>query len=487
MISLIDAGPGTGKTFCLTYGYQHLAQSLKGGLTLTDEQQVIFDYLKSEFPPFASVCFFAHSTSVRDKLVAALGKNSPAKVYTFHGAGLSCIIKKFGYQAMTSTRTERHIQSLTGFPVYNMPWEEKRKWYAVKRLVHYFKVEYLTPSDETLKYLLLKYPDLANYSIPSNWEESVTSLLPLSLVPDKQVEFADMVYMGISCISKPRFDLGFVDESQDVSASSYKLVTRLCKHVVFCGDKNQAINAFAGASEEMYNSIAAASDAILPLKMTQRCPPLICELANSVRPGGIIEGPNKGTTKHESIPLSSLPGKIEEEGITPGNSLFVARTNAAVIGLALFLHKKGVPVSIIDKDLCTEMTNFIKSFKPKKLSDLSTSLTAFERKSEKCRNAIWRMICLDKAKAIRSLMASSSSLAELYLFLSEEFVKTKTGLKLSTIHKAKGLEAKNILIFNPPIELPAALAHPIQKEQEHNLHFVALTRSALNLYWIKEE
>jgi superfamily I DNA and RNA helicase len=58
-----------------------------------------------------------------------------------------------------------------------------------------------------------------------------------------------MLWLGLKSVKQPLYDLGFVDESQDISKCAYHLVTRLCRNVVFCGDKNQAINAFAGASQ----------------------------------------------------------------------------------------------------------------------------------------------------------------------------------------------------------------------------------------------
>ena len=43
-ISLIDAGPGTGKTYCLTNGYLILSEAVFGKIPATDEQEQIFEY-----------------------------------------------------------------------------------------------------------------------------------------------------------------------------------------------------------------------------------------------------------------------------------------------------------------------------------------------------------------------------------------------------------------------------------------------------------
>jgi superfamily I DNA/RNA helicase len=483
MISLIDAGPGTGKTYALTYSYLKLKQKLVGNITPTEEQQAIFDYVTSEFSPNSSVCFFAHNNSTKDTLTKRLGKNGP-KIQTFHGAGLSVLIKRFGYQKLVNNRTEKHIQLITGQSTQDMSWDEKKIWYAIKRICHYIKIESLEPDEETLHYLLLKYPDLCTYSIPDDWQENAEKLLDYAGRPDGEVEFADMVWFGKKVITKPKFTLGLVDESQDVSNSTYQLVTRLCEHVLFCGDKNQAINAFAGASEEMYKNIADKADAILPLKKTQRCPPHICKLANKVRPGGILEGPNQEEGLEKEIYLSSLPEMLK--GVyNPTNCLFIARTNAAVVGTALFFHKHNIPFQIIDKDLATEINNFIKSFKVSSIKELKKRLTLWIEKARNSKNPMWVHMCEDKFTYTNKIIDECTDYKDIFKLVKDAFEKHPLGFKVTTVHKSKGLEAKNIFVINPPIPLALAMEHPIQREQEYNLMFVGLTRSALNLFWVK--
>ena len=59
--------------------------------------------------------------------------------------------------------------------------------------------------------------------------------------------------------------------------------------------------------------------------------------------------------------------------------------------------------------------------------------------------------------------------------LESLFESNETPVSMMTIHRAKGLENKNIVILNPPIEHPLAKTKE-EKEQETNLKFVA-TRS----------
>ena len=61
--------------------------------------------------------------------------------------------------------------------------------------------------------------------------------------------------------------------------------------------------------------------------------------------------------------------------------------------------------------------------------------------------------------------------------------KDESHVQLSTIHKSKGKERDNIFILFPPIESHHART-PDQKQQEQNLHYVAITRTKNNLYWV---
>jgi superfamily I DNA/RNA helicase len=56
---------------------------------------------------------------------------------------------------------------------------------------------------------------------------------------------------------------------------------------------------------------------------------------------------------------------------------------------------------------------------------------------------------------------------------------------LSTVHKAKGLEAATVFILGPEL-LPAPWAESAnEKEQERNIHYVAVTRAMERLVYVK--
>jgi hypothetical protein len=481
-ITLINAGPGTGKTFTIENGYRKLSRKYGGEFEPTEEQATIFDYLKTEFKdPNCSVCFFAHNNSTKEKLTGDLPKGTP--VYTFHGAGSSALIRKHRFQKKVNNRSEQIIATITGKLLRDMPIGMKRHWYAIKKYVDYCKVETLDINQDSMNYIKLKYPDMSMAEFPDDWMDKASDLLTRSQVVNGSVEFIDMLWLGMRSVTKPIYDIGFVDESQDISKCAYSLVTRLCRNVVFCGDRNQAINAFAGASEEMYSYIEQISDAILPLKMTLRNPPFICDKANWLRPGGVIKGPNQGPGKEETIYYASLPEKLVTE-CKPEETLIISRTNAAIVSTAILLHKKGVPCRIVDKDLAEEIKKFFSMFYTQDIQKLYAKLDQYREQNTKSKNQLWVQFVEDKCNYCRQLLDQVKTWDQLMELLKVTFEKHLNGFKLCSIHKSKGLEAHNIFIINPPVELSIAMHHPIAREQEVNLHFVALTRSAMNLTWV---
>ena len=125
-------------------------------------------------------------------------------------------------------------------------------------------------------------------------------------------------------------------------------------------------------------------------------------------------------------------------------------------------------------------------FRVNDLNALSSKLQDYLKRNERARNPIWSFICRDKVSCIKQYMNEVSTYSALLSLIEDAVKPNKAGFKFTTIHKGKGMEAENVFIINSPIEIQEAMQHPIAREQEINCHFVALTRSALNLYWLTQ-
>ena len=483
MIIQVNSGPGSGKTTTAKNVYRHqIARIPLTDIQTSEEQKVIYDFVQTHWKFPKSVAYFCLNNTTKNKLKKEVHRN--ADVYNFHGFGQSQLTKKFGYQVLDTGRTEGFIEDIIGRKLADLPNAEKWYWLACKKLVTYLKQEFLPPTEVNKEFIFLKYPDLFNLQLPVDWVDRCTKLLALSSVPNRKLEWVDMVWLAAKKIKKTVYQYGIVDESQDNSAMTLALLQASCENLMFFGDPNQAINAFAGADHEMFNKIEGMADFTFPLKQTFRCPPAIVHRANEIRPGGVLEGPNKATSKIANIEHTQMQRMLVD--LPPRDVLIVARTNASTISAALRLLTGDpyIDCHIPEKDLYKSTCDYINKLHPKTLDQLYDRLDEEKEKAANMRNTIAAMNILDRCISIEYFMEQSDDLEDLFANM-EKVLCRKTGHKLLTLHSAKGLEAKNIFILNPPVEHPLALQNPISAQQEYNLHFVGITRSSLNLFYVQ--
>lgn len=490
MFISVNAGPGSGKTYtiCLSYLVHQCNANIPKNTT--DEQHFIFDYIRKELPQTKKVAFFAHTNSVKDTLIRRLPSNLHKYVKTYHGHGQSALIGRYGYQRPVNNRLDTFISHTTGKSLYDLPKAQIKEWIAIKRLVNCFKQEFVLPSQESFNYCIEKYPELGDCLFPIDWLSRCNKLMNLSSKVDGTVEYSDMLWLAAKTCFKPKYDIGYVDECQDLSGASLELVRRLCKDVVFVGDPNQAIMAFCGADERMFNKVQAHSEAVLPLKTTFRCPPNIIERANDLIPNSVLPGPNTKVGHDKTITYSEYLKRIST--LTPVNNdgsyhtLTLARTNAPLIGVGTTLLQKKVPAKLADKDLGNRLIKYVQGLRCGSISNLGRALEDSVSAACKFRNKFYAIVIEEQAHCIMALSSGCSSLTALYDKIKAVCnVDDKSAHLLSTIHKAKGLEAEVVFILDPPVEHPLSAGHPIAGPQETNLHFVALTRTKRDLFWVR--
>jgi ATP-dependent exoDNAse (exonuclease V) beta subunit len=92
---------------------------------------------------------------------------------------------------------------------------------------------------------------------------------------------------------------------------------------------------------------------------------------------------------------------------------------------------------------------------------------------------------LDMIHTLETLSEGINSKQELIAKIESIFSdKKKEGIALSTIHKAKGLEANNVYIACPTLMPSKSATQDWEKEQEHNLMYVAFTRAKNKLIFL---
>jgi len=306
-------------------------------------------------------------------------------------------------------------------------------------------------------------------------------------------DFDDMIYVPNLFDLKATYSNIMVDEAQDLSYGRRKLIlNQNCETYVFVGDPNQAVYAFAGADSESMSTIAKEADADeMPLSISYRCACSIVEEAQQYISSGQLESaPDAAEGEvHRNYPFNKM---VEE--LVPGD-LLLCRINAPIVGLAWKLIKEQKPACIVGRNLAANLKTIVKKLLKKDNPSLSTffqrlsewetrQIEVLDSKNYDTTDAKVRLS--DQVDCITILAGEADAVSELPQMIDQIFAKKDDGskIRLSSIHRAKGLEAERVFWYAPE-NTPHRMAQtPVARAQEKNLQFVATTRAKSELYLV---
>ncbi|GIW60341.1 MAG: hypothetical protein KatS3mg087_1407 [Patescibacteria group bacterium] len=495
----INAGPGSGKTYTITHIPRFLRASNKEAFfkntKWTNQQRAIWKCVARHIPisPEDPILYAAYNNDLVKDAQNKVIKEGPfaCECRTIHGAGYKVINKKYGYCRINSNRGIQIVERITGESISQL--KNRYEWLSTLKYLEKCKDELRKPTFENFEELRDKYDSLSNFRIHKDMEEQASLLLPeMKKVNRKEgIEYIDQVWLAIFLAKEPIYKLGLIDEAQDLSPSRFLLAQRLCEHVVWVGDPDQAINAFAGADPHAFDKVEELADIILPLKVSFRCPPNIVQRANTIMAQRIIPRDSfpLTTTKKEDGEEKSLVFEREfprHIARTLPKCMVICRYNAPLFRCAFHLMKQGINVAMLGKQLVNQLTWLVKKQKAGSAADLEEKIQSWVINSSKNVKPHIAEMLQDKADCILYAAKDCETVDEVVDRI-EELFKPKKGkcVTLSTIHKAKGREAENVYILFPPVRSQHATTTP-QKQQEQNLEYVAVTRTKKNLYWVHE-
>lgn len=315
------------------------------------------------------------------------------------------------------------------------------------------------------------------------------------------IDFTDMVWLPYELTLNPiglQYDYIFIDECQDLNAAQRELFLRCFRRgtrFIAVGDKKQAIYSFAGVDAESFAKLQSLPNTTtLPLPISYRCPKKVVNLANQfVDTMECREGAPDGEIVHNvsikdihdgdmvlcrtKMPLIKLYMRYLRMGVKSyvrgqdiGLNLLRMVDKTEQITLNVSLQKDGVFARLYD-DLFEERNRLM----IKRGMDLEDATLS---------NQI--MTKYDSIKALEILAEGLTSARDLHNRIENVFAESADGVCLSTIHKAKGLEANNVYILCKTL-MPSRLAtQEWEKEQEQNLMYVAYTRAKYKLGFVSE-
>ena len=320
----------------------------------------------------------------------------------------------------------------------------------------------------------------------------VSTCLSTAYRLDTTIDFVDMITTSVFSARKyiPKYDLIFVDEAQDLNKAQQELLLASLApngRFVAVGDPRQAINGFAGADCDSFANLSRLADnKVLPLSVCYRCGRAMIDLANTIAPS--IEpfaGAGDGEVRHTN----------RLDGLMAGD-MILCRKSAPLVGLCLKLIANGISANVKGRDICEGLKTLVNKTKARTISKLMEKLDheidlargRAERKGMDASTASFVVALQDKVTCIEIIAGTCSSVNEVLTKLDNLFADNISGnvVTLSTIHKAKGLEANNVWIVVPD-KLP--LRFKGQKDweyqQELNLCYVAYTRAKKVLTFVE--
>ncbi|MCT7952981.1 Hsp70 family protein [Ancylothrix sp. C2] len=483
----VQAVAGSGKTTTLVEG----AKKLKGSKAL----------------------FLAFNKSIADYLSEKLPQNMEAK--TFHSLGNSCLFKMLGaaqpvdeykYRNLANKEAQ-HILNKIKSSVKNRLGEatlylhENTIAKQLTDLVHFAMVTLTDPSDRNTTLNMIRHFGIdIDFEQPIIFNELLSAATRIIANGEERarnakiIDFDDMIYLPVQWnLRLPKYDWIFVDEAQDLSKAQLELALRARGQggrILFVGDKHQAIYGFAGANCDSVDEIIKETGAKeLPLSICYRCPTSHLNLAREIVPY-IEPRPDAPEGDIETIKLDKLSGIVQE------GDLILSRTTAPLVELCIELISKNIPARVRGRDIGTSITSiaqeisrssgftysklpiYVKDWEQQKLEKLQSNPDN-EDKIQSLRDRCQSIIACYEGFDCYSIEQLCNQLEKL-------FSDDRLGVILSTIHRAKGLQNRRVMILDYeklPLKWLGQKSHEL--EQEWNLKYVALTRAEEVLFLVQ--
>lgn len=483
-------------------GTGHLVVEANAGCAKTTTMIKCLDYI----PKDKKILLSAFNRDIVKELKNKSKEYDNVQTMTIHGLGLSMLKRNFPKNSLTpdaykyDTHIRNNIELYTSINTRILKNGEYQKYLDnIKKYVEFGRF-YMCQVEKDLDLIEDRY------SIDTLADEKQVAIKVMDWGKTELdvVDYTDMIWLPHVLYIKPlglQFDFLFIDECQDMNVAERELVLKCFKmgtRMISVGDKNQALYSFAGADPKSFETLKSLPNTTcMPLSISYRCPKNIVKLANKYVP------------QIEANPDNEIEGEIKYnvqlDEVNEGD-MVLCRNNAPLVHAYNEFLKNGRKATIRGKEFGSTLKTIIKGYKVDELSQGLNKDGLFTRLYDNLFNTRDKLMTkhgidkdiamkspiienkLDIIKTLEVLSEGLTTKEELIEKVEEVFPKKSKdeGISLSTIHKAKGLEANNVFIICPSLMPSKSAKQEWEITQEKNLIYVAYTRAKNKLAFVDE-
>ena len=446
-------------------------------------------------PSSKRVLFLAFNKSIVEELRRKVGGVSNVDIRTLHSLGASAITRSLK-SAVNPDKYKAYVNdgiaTKSIFPYNdNLSQEERGDWKQnIMALIDLGRVN-LVKTPQQLTDLAYKH----NLLLVDNEVTIAMRAIDWGIRNTSEIDFTDMIYFP--CVKKIqlfKYDYVFIDECQDLNAAQHTLFLQCIKEggrFVAVGDPRQAIYGFAGADVDSCNLLKnLPHTGHMPLSVCYRCDADIIAKAKAIVPQ--IEARDNAPSG-----VINYDSKLEE---VKDGDMILCRVTKPLVALCMRYISMGIKAYVKGRDIGANLVNLLKKTKRNSILEalerLRRDLDKIAQKvkatthctdEEVRENEAYRAM-EDKIGALEMLSDGCADVMELITRIENIFSDDAgSGICLSTVHKAKGLEADRVFIVCPEkFYLKSCMMVPWMAEQERNLEYVAITRAKHYLGYITD-
>ena len=454
-----------------------------------------------------NIMLSAFNKEIAEVLKKKTKKLPNVKALTIHSLGLQILYRNFkntkieidSYKYKSYVRN--NISKLSSSNILLGSWSDTCTYLDnIDKLINFGR-SYLYQTVEDLEKIADKY----DITIKDDEKTVAIKAIEWGKKHIETIDFIDMVALPnyLMLDSKGlKYDWIFVDEAQDLSVAQRETILKCRKintRLIFTGDKNQCLYAFMSADPNSFEKLKEIPNTtILPLSISYRCADTIVNYAQK-----IVSSIECNSDKR--VGIIEMNSSIDE---IKNGDMVLCRNNAPLIKLYGLLLSKGKKAFIKGKDIGNNLINIVNTTNKKKLSvdlkekgvfsELYLSLIKERNKLMINKNISKKDANIssiietkwDQIQALEIIADKLSTAKELTKSIGSIFSdtdKNNDGIMLSTVHKAKGLEADRVFIACNSLMPSKTAKEEWEKLQEKNLMYVAYTRSKNFLGFLVED